>query len=130
MTKEYTDDLLLDFGSDGNLLIPVITQDFSTKNVLILAYTNKAAFEETRSSGYATYFSRSRKEIWRKGMISGDLLKMVEIRINCEQNSLLYLVTIEGKGSCHALRNDGLPYSTCFYRRIVPGDNKLDILEK
>jgi phosphoribosyl-AMP cyclohydrolase len=130
MAKEYTSDLQLDFGTDGNLLIPVITQDFSTKSVLILAYTNKAAFEETRSSGYATYFSRSRKEIWKKGMSSGDLLRIVEIRINCEQNSLLYLVKMEGKGSCHALRNDGLPYSTCYYRRVVPGGNNLDIIEK
>jgi phosphoribosyl-AMP cyclohydrolase len=121
MTKEYTDQLELDFGTDGKLLVPVITQDFLTREVLILAYANKEAFEETILSGYATFFSRSRKEIWKKGLTSGNLLKVQEIRINCEQNSLLYLVKPEGKGSCHALKPDGLPHGTCYYRRVMPG---------
>lgn len=93
MSKEYTEELQLSFGDDGETLIPVVTQDNSTKEVLILAFANRAAFEETVKSGYATYWSRSRKELWKKGMTSGDLLKIEEIRINCEQNSLLYLVT-------------------------------------
>jgi phosphoribosyl-AMP cyclohydrolase len=125
MDKEYTDELLLDFGLDGNSLIPVITQDIGTREVLILAYANKAAFEETRRSGYAVFFSRSRNEIWKKGMTTGDLMKIEEIRINCEQNSLLYLVTPQGKGACHASKPDGMPYSTCFYRRIS-SDGKLE----
>jgi phosphoribosyl-AMP cyclohydrolase len=124
MEKEYSQELLLDFGPQGELLIPVITQDFSTREVLILAYTNLSAFEETRKSGYATFYSRSRKEIWKKGLLSGDLLKIEEIRINCEQNSLLYLVSPQGKGACHVKKSNGLPYSTCFYRTILP-DNKL-----
>jgi phosphoribosyl-AMP cyclohydrolase len=90
MSKEYTEDLLLDFGTNGNDLIPVVTQDFITKEVLILAFANKEAYEETVKSGYATYYSRSRKELWKKGMTSGDMLRIEEIRINCEQNSLLY----------------------------------------
>jgi len=118
MGKEHTRDLQLDFGADGQALIPVVTQDARTKEVLILAFANREAFDETRRSGYATYWSRSRKELWKKGLTSGDLLKMVEIRINCEQNSLLYLVTPEGKGACHAKKADGLPYSSCYYRRI------------
>lgn len=118
MGKEHTRDLQLDFGADGQTLIPVVTQDARTKEVLILAFANREAFDETRRSGYATYWSRSRKELWKKGLTSGDLLKMVEIRINCEQNSLLYLVTPEGKGACHAKKADGLPYSSCYYRRI------------
>jgi phosphoribosyl-AMP cyclohydrolase len=129
MAKEYTHELLLDFGPDGNALIPVITQDFQTREVLIFAYANKAAFEETNRSGYATFYSRNRKEIWKKGLTSGDLLKIEDIRINCEQNSLLYLVTPEGKGACHAKKPDGMPYSTCYYRRILP-DGKLYIIEK
>jgi phosphoribosyl-AMP cyclohydrolase len=122
MAKEYTNELLLDFGPDGNNLIPVVTQDFSTKEVLILAFVNKEAFDETRRSGYATYWSRSRNELWKKGLTSGDLLRIEEIRINCEQNSLLYLVTPEGKGACHAKNEDGLPCRTCYYRKITNKD--------
>jgi len=129
MANEYTNELLLDFGPDGNGLIPVITQDIHTREVLILAYANKVAFEETKRNGYATFYSRNRKEIWKKGHTSGDLLKIEEIRINCEQNSLLYLVTPEGKGACHAIKPDGMPYSTCYYRRILQ-DGKLHIIEK
>ncbi|MBN1184930.1 MAG: phosphoribosyl-AMP cyclohydrolase [Bacteroidales bacterium] len=128
MSKEYTNDLMLDFGSDGQNLIPVVTQDAKTKDVLILAFANRDAFEETRRSGYATYWSRSRNELWKKGLTSGDLLKVEEIRINCEQNSLIYLVTPEGKGACHAKKEDGLPYTSCYYRRILP-DNKLEIIK-
>lgn len=118
MSKEYTSELLLDFGKDGNKLIPVVTQDFTSKEVLILAFANKEAFEETLKSGYATYYSRSRDELWKKGLTSGDMLKIEEIRINCEQNSLLYLVTPMGKGACHAKKKDGMPHASCYYRKI------------
>ncbi|MEN8131304.1 MAG: phosphoribosyl-AMP cyclohydrolase [Pseudomonadota bacterium] len=122
MSKEYTNKLLLNFGADGNTLIPVVTQDVHTKEVLILAFANKEAFEETRSSTYATYYSRSRKELWKKGLTSGDMLKVEEIRINCEQNSLLYLVTPMGKGACHAKQQNGMPYKSCYYRKINDDD--------
>jgi phosphoribosyl-AMP cyclohydrolase len=118
MNKEYTEELLLDFGDDGNSLIPVVTQDYRTKEVLILAFANKEAFEETVKSGYATYFSRTRNELWKKGMTSGDMLRIEEIWINCEQNSLLYMVTPMGKGACHVKKEDGLPYASCYYRKI------------
>jgi phosphoribosyl-AMP cyclohydrolase len=128
MSKEYTNILELDFGKDGQTLIPVVTQDASTKEVLIVSFVNKQAFEETRKSGYATYWSRSRNELWKKGLTSGDMLKVEEIRINCEQNSLLYLVTMEGKGSCHAKKENGDPHKSCYYRR-VNRDNSLDVLD-
>ena len=128
MNKEYTNKLLIDFGVDGQKLLPVVTQDYTTKEVLILSFANKEAFEETRQSGYATYWSRSRNELWKKGMTSGDLLKIKEIRINCEQNSLLFLVTPQGKGACHAKKMDGNPYSSCYYRKINT-DNALEIIE-
>ncbi len=127
MAKEYTDELLLDFGRDGNTLIPVVTQDYNSGKVLILAYANRDAFKETIESGYATFYSRSRKEIWKKGLTSGNLLKVIEIRINCEQDSLLYMVIPEGSGACHALKLDGTYHETCFYRRIIP-DDKLEIV--
>jgi phosphoribosyl-AMP cyclohydrolase len=129
MEKEYTSELLLSFGEDGKKLVPVVTQDFITREVLILAFADKEAFEETIRSGYATYFSRSRNEIWKKGLTSGDLLKIEEIRINCEQDSLLYLVTPVGKGACHAKRKNGLPHTSCYYRRIS-GDNRLEFIEE
>jgi phosphoribosyl-AMP cyclohydrolase len=125
--KEYTRELMIDFGPDDTGIIPVITQHIETKEVLILSYINKKAYEETVQSGYATYYSRSRKEIWKKGATSGDYLKVHEIRINCMQNSLLFLVTTEGKGVCHAKKNDGLPYPTCYYRRIE--GNLLHVIE-
>ncbi|MBA7526837.1 Histidine biosynthesis bifunctional protein HisIE [subsurface metagenome] len=127
MSKEYTKELLIDFGKDGNELVPVVTQDYNTREVLILAFANKEAFEETRKSGYATYYSRSRKELWKKGLTSGDMLKIEEIRINCEQNSLLYLVTPQGKGACHAKKEDGMPHPSCYYRKIE--GNTLKFLE-
>jgi phosphoribosyl-AMP cyclohydrolase len=121
MSKEYTDELLLDFGEDGSGLVPVVTQDSRTKEVLILSFCNREAFEETRRSGFATYWSRSRQELWKKGLTSGDMLQVDEIRINCEQNSLLFLVTPKGKGACHAKKPDGNPYPSCYYRRIRDG---------
>ena len=129
MIKECTNELLLDFGKDGKELIPVITQDYNTKDVLILAFANKEAFEETLKSGYATYFSRTRQQLWKKGLTSGDLLEIKEIRVNCEQNSLLYMVTPVGEGACHAKRENGLSYTSCYYRRIIAG-NKLEFIEK
>ena len=128
MAREYTNDLMLDFGKDEENLIPVVTQDYYTKEVLILAFANKAAYEETIKSGYATYWSRTRNELWKKGMTSGDMLRIEEIRINCEQNSLLYMVTPEGKGACHAKKEDGNPHTSCYYRKIE-GD-KLIFIEK
>ncbi len=128
MEKEYTRELLLDFGADGNQLIPVVTQDIRTREVLILAFANKEAFEATLSSGFATFYSRSRRQLWKKGATSGDLLKVEEIRVNCEQNSLVYMVTPLGKGACHARKKSGDPYSTCYYRRITQ-DGKLEFIE-
>ena len=129
MAKEYTNDLLVDFGTDGQKLLPVVTQDYRTKEVLILSFINLQAYEETLSSGYATYWSRSRNELWKKGLTSGDMLRINEIRINCEQNSFLFLVTPEGKGACHAKKENGLPYHSCYYRKITP-EGKLEVIEK
>jgi len=129
MSKEYTEDMELDFGADGRSLIPVVTQDYNTREVLILSFANKEAFDSTRASGFATYWSRSRNELWQKGLTSGDMLKVEEIRINCEQNSLLYLVLPQGRGACHAKCGDGTPHTSCYYRRIIK-NNKLEFIEK
>lgn len=128
MAKEQTRELLLDFGPDGRSLLPVVTQDARTKDVLILAFVNQEAFDETRRSGFATYWSRSRNELWKKGLTSGDMLEVEEIRVNCEQNSLLYLVTPQGKGACHAKKPDGSPHESCYYRRLQ-ADGTLEAVE-
>lgn len=128
MSKEYTNELLVDFGPDGNNLLPVVTQDYKTKDVLILSFINKKAFEETIRSGYATYWSRSRNELWKKGLTSGDMLHIEEIRINCEQNSFLFLVTPEGKGACHAKKPNGLPHHSCYFRRLT-NDGNLEVID-
>jgi phosphoribosyl-AMP cyclohydrolase len=129
MSKEYTSDFLVDFGSDGQKLLPVVTQDATTKEVLILSFINKEAYEETLRSHYATFWSRSRNELWKKGLTSGDLLHIEEIRVNCEQNSFLFMVSPEGKGACHAKRENGMPHTSCYYRKINK-DGNLDEIEK
>ncbi len=129
MSKEYTNEFLVDFGPDGQKLLPVVTQDFTTKEVLILSFINREAYEETVRSGYATYWSRSRNELWKKGLTSGDMLRVDEIRVNCEQNSFLFLVTPEGKGACHAKKESGLPYHSCYYRK-VENNGTLTVTEK
>ncbi len=129
MKKEYTTELLADFGEDGKKLLPVVTQDFRTKEVLILSFINKEAWDETLRSGYATYWSRSRNELWKKGLTSGDMLRVEEIRINCEQNSFLFLVTPMGKGACHAKKENGDSHTSCYYRRLN-GDGTLETIEK
>lgn len=129
MAKEYTNNFMVDFGEDGEKLLPVVTQDATTKEVLILSFVNKAAFDETLNSGYATYWSRSRNELWKKGLTSGDMLKVKEVRVNCEQNSFLFLVTPEGKGACHAKKADNLPYASCYYRKITE-NGSLQVISK
>ena len=129
MAKEYTTQLMVDFGEDGKTLLPVVTQDCRTKEVLILSFINREAWEETLRSGYATYWSRSRNELWKKGLTSGDMLRVEEIRINCEQNSFVFLVTPMGKGACHAKRENGGPHTSCYYRRL-DGKGGLEFVEK
>jgi phosphoribosyl-AMP cyclohydrolase len=120
---ETTTELKLDFGPGGAGLIPVVTQDAASKEVLILSYVNKDALAETRRSGLATYYSRSRKQLWKKGETSGNYLKIREIRINCEQNSLLFLVDPPAEGACHAKQSDGTFRYSCYYRSLGSGDS-------
>ncbi|WP_202319896.1 phosphoribosyl-AMP cyclohydrolase [Archaeoglobus neptunius] len=96
---------------DERGLIPVITQDVKTKEVLMLAYANREAVELTLKTGYAHYWSRSRKKLWKKGESSGNVQKVVEVRYDCDCDALLYLVEQRGN-ACHTGN-----YS-CFYRRL------------
>ncbi len=126
-------ELLLDFdklkqvAQIGEAVLPVIVQDMDSKRVLILAYANDAALKHTLEHGVATFWSTSRNELWVKGATSGDILELVEVRVNCEQNSLLYLVRPRG-GACHTRGPDGKSRPSCYYRRIV--DGKLEFVDE
>ena len=99
-------------------VIPAIAQNSSTGEVLILGYVNELALKTAREIGMATFWSTSRNELWIKGKTSGDFLKIDEIRVNCEQNSILYRVTPAGKGACHTKNKSGVARSGCYYRRL------------
>ena len=105
-------------GSNGHMVIPVVVQDATSKEVLIVAYANDEAVAETFRSGEAVLYSTSRHELWHKGATSGDVLKVEEVRINCEQNSLLYLVIPKGQGACHTKDATGKSRSSCYYRTV------------
>ena len=111
-------------GMNGHMVIPVVVQDATSKEVLIVAYANDEAVAETFRLGEAVLYSTSRNELWHKGATSGDVLKVEEVRINCEQNSLLYLVTPKGQGACHTKDETGKSRSSCYYR-IVENNTRL-----
>jgi phosphoribosyl-AMP cyclohydrolase / phosphoribosyl-ATP pyrophosphohydrolase len=85
---------------DGSGLVPVIAQDAAKGDVLTLAYANREAVEMTLASGEAHYYSRSRSELWRKGATSGNTQKVVEVRLDCDGDALLYMVEPRGP-ACH-----------------------------
>lgn len=118
---ENTSQLMLDFKKLSKIhhdVIPVVIQDFFTKEVLILAYTHQDAFEKTLKTKTVVLFSTSKGKTWEKGKSSGQYLELIEARVNCEQNSLLYLVRLKGQGACHTKTKEGLYNTSCFYRRI------------
>ena len=124
---EEGSDLLLDFDKlnqvarTGTSVLPVAVQDADTKQVIIIAYANREALQYTMERGVAAFWSTSRDELWVKGATSGDTLEIVEIRVNCDQNSLLYLVRPVGGGACHTKGRDGKTRKTCYYRSIQDG---------
>lgn len=96
------------WNTDG--LVPVITQDMSTGRVLTLAWMNRESLVATQESGFATYWSRSRAKLWRKGEQSGFAQKISEIRMDCDNDALLLLVEQQGGIACHTGRE------SCFYQ--------------
>ena len=101
----------LDFDKlDG--LIPAIVQDARTGEVLMLGFMHEQAYAETRSTGAVTFFSRSRGKLWRKGEQSGHVLRVREMRVDCDADTILVRVDPVGPGVCH----EG--YRSCFFRRL------------
>src|SRR5262245_24950341 len=99
-------------------VVPVVLQHADSKEVLFVGYVNELALQETQKTRRAVLWSTSRNELWRKGETSGDVLDLVEIRINCEQNSLLYRVRPRAGGVCHTRDADGRTRRGCYYRRL------------
>jgi len=94
-----------------NGLLPVVVQDADNKEVLMQAYVNEEALRLTKETGYAHYYSRSRKKIWKKGETSGNIQFIREIYLDCDEDCLLYLVEQRGP-ACHTGRR------SCFYRKL------------
>jgi phosphoribosyl-AMP cyclohydrolase len=92
-------------------LIPVIVQDQKTRDVLMMAYANEEAVHLTESTGFAHYYSRSRKKLWKKGEESGHFQKVVQILVDCDEDCLIYEVEQTG-AACHT------GYRSCFFRTI------------
>ncbi|MFC6615755.1 phosphoribosyl-AMP cyclohydrolase [Halopenitus salinus] len=99
----------VDFGEDG--LVPAIAQDADSGEVLMLAYVSPEALDRTLETGEAHYYSRSREELWHKGGTSGHVQSIEEVRVDCDEDTLLYLVDQTG-GACHT------GHRSCFHRTI------------
>jgi phosphoribosyl-AMP cyclohydrolase len=105
-------------------LIPGIVQDHDTGDVLMLGYLNTEALEETQRTGEVHFFSRSRNRLWKKGETSGHVLRVREVRIDCDADAILFLVDSVGPGVCH----EG--YRSCFYRSLESDGSSLVIADR
>lgn len=101
----------IDFNKSGGL-VPAVIQDDATGEVLMLGFMNEESYKETRRAGEVVFFSRSRNKLWKKGESSGHVLKVREVRIDCDADALLVRVTPMGPGVCH----EG--YRSCFFRDL------------
>ena len=108
----------LDFDKQGGL-VPAIVQDADDGTVLMVAYMNEASFKHTLETGKATYWSRSRNELWVKGESSGNTQEVVEVLVDCDDDTVLLKVRQGGGAACH------VGYRSCFYRTVR--DGKLEI---
>ncbi len=103
-------------------LIPVIAQDDATGDVLMLAYMNEEAWNETRQSGRVVYYSRSRQKLWRKGEESGNVQEVKSIFYDCDADTLLIRVDQVGGAACH----EG--YRSCFFRKLDPATGDVEVI--
>ena len=136
MAKELEegDRLLLDFNKlekavgQSKGIIPVAVQHADTREVILVAYTNELAFRKSLESKSLVLWSTSRNELWVKGKTSGETFDLVEARVNCEQNSLLYVVRPRRGAICHTKNKAGQPRN-CYYRRVNLETMKLENLD-
>jgi phosphoribosyl-AMP cyclohydrolase/phosphoribosyl-ATP pyrophosphohydrolase/phosphoribosyl-AMP cyclohydrolase len=111
LEKKMEEELLSEIKYDVSGLVPAIVQDAATKEVLMMAWMNAEALRLTLERGEAVFWSRSRQEIWHKGATSGNVQKVVEVRVDCDADTLLVLVEPAGP-ACHTGER------SCFYRNI------------
>jgi len=136
MSKELEEGLKLDLDWDKvekaaaacKGIIPVAVQHADTKEVILVAYINKQAFEESLKRKMLVLWSSSRQELWIKGLTSGETFELLEARVNCEQNSLLFIVRPNRGGICHTKNEKGEPRQ-CYYRRIDLDTQELENLD-
>ena len=114
MKKPMNETIQLDFIKTGGL-VPAIVQDNETGEILMLAYMNQEAFDETLSTGKATYYSRSRQTLWVKGETSGNVQLVREIRIDCDDDTVLIKVEQLGGAACHT------GHLSCFHKKVENG---------
>ena len=126
---EESQEFFLQFEKRGGLL-PVAVQETSSGQLLMLATVNREAFEMSIKTRKATFYSTSRNEISTKGLTSGNTLKIDNILIDCDQDALVYQVTLENGGVCHTFNQKGENRKACFYRKVNWDDNSLTFLEK
>ena len=107
----------LDFSKSADGLIPAIAQDYKTGEVLMLAYINRESWEKTLETGNATYWTRSRQKLWMKGESSGNVQKIKEILVDCDNDTVVFKIEQIGGAACHT------GHRSCFYRKLV--DNEL-----
>ena len=113
----------IDFDKSGGL-VPAIIQDEASGDVLMLGFMNSASYEETRRTGEVVFFSRSRNRLWKKGESSGHVLKVREVRVDCDADALLLRVNPVGPGVCH----EG--YRSCFFRSLDQAGSTQVITER
>ena len=111
--------LTLDFDKLGGL-VPAIAQDHRTGEILMLAFMNEAAWNATLTSGRATYYSRSRKCLWVKGQTSGNIQRVREIRIDCDDDAVILKVEQVGGAACHT------GHRSCFHKKIEDGAVRIE----
>ncbi len=109
----------IDFDKQGGL-VPVIAQEYETGEVLMLAFMNREAWDLTLKTGIVHYWSRSRNKLWKKGESSGNVQEVKEIRVDCDNDTILVKVEQIGRAACH----DG--YRSCFYRVVRDGEFVID----
>ncbi|HTM79010.1 MAG TPA: phosphoribosyl-AMP cyclohydrolase [Devosia sp.] len=109
---------------DDNGLITAVTMEAGSNDLLMLAHMNTEALALTLETGFAHYWSRSRGNIWKKGESSGELQRIVELRVDCDQDAIVLLVEQTGRGAaCHTGRK------SCFYRRVVMADGQVSLVD-
>jgi len=126
-------DLSLDFSKLAKVaevpgVLPCAVQNADTHEVILVAYVNQQALTASIESHSAMFWSTSRNELWEKGKTSGETFDLLEVRVNCEQNSLLYIVRPRRGGICHTRNAAGQPRN-CFYRRLNLDTGRLENLD-